>query len=86
VRAGHGLSEARSARLTYRYDVDDHGIVTLPNPNPNPNPNPDPYPKPNPNQVSLGLSTAFMPLARWLSLVGKFAATGAFNLIYIQVG
>jgi hypothetical protein len=36
--------------------------------------------------VSLGLSTAFMPLARWLSLVGKFAATGAFNLIYIQVG
>mgnify|MGYP002837053022 FL=1 len=34
--------------------------------------------------ISLGLSTAFMPLARWLSLAGKFAATGAFNLIYIQ--
>ena len=34
--------------------------------------------------IFLGLSTAFMPLARWLSLAGKFAATGAFNLIYIQ--
>ena len=34
--------------------------------------------------VSLVFSLAFTPLARWLSLVGKFAATGAFNLIYIQ--
>jgi len=55
-----------------------------PNPNPDPDPNPNPDPNPYPNQVSLVFSLAFTPLARWVSLVGKFAATGAFNLIYIQ--
>ena len=65
-------------------------VFSNPNPSPNPSPNPDPDPNPNPdpnpypNQVSLVFSLAFTPLARWLSLVGKFAATGAFNLIYIQ--